>query len=72
MKSTSAKPRKAASVKTASPGGEPAQAVSNVEKVRQLIATAAYYRAQQRGFAAGHEQEDWLMAEQEINLSLSV
>jgi hypothetical protein len=30
------------------------------------IATAAYYRAQQRGFAPGHEFEDWLAAEREV------
>lgn len=32
-----------------------------------LIATAAYYRAEQRGFAPGHEVEDWLAAEQQID-----
>jgi Protein of unknown function (DUF2934) len=32
-----------------------------------LIATAAYYRAQKRGFQPGHELEDWLAAEREID-----
>jgi hypothetical protein len=32
-----------------------------------LIATAAYYRAESRGFAPGHETEDWLAAEREID-----
>ena len=32
-----------------------------------LIATAAYYRAQKRGFAPGHETEDWLAAEHEVD-----
>jgi len=32
-----------------------------------LIATAAYYRAEKRGFAAGYEDEDWLAAEREID-----
>jgi hypothetical protein len=32
-----------------------------------LIATAAYYRAQKRGFQPGHEIEDWLAAEREID-----
>jgi hypothetical protein len=32
-----------------------------------LIATAAYYRAQKRGFQPGHEVEDWLAAEREID-----
>lgn len=34
---------------------------------QQRIATAAYYRATQRGFAPGYELEDWLAAEQEID-----
>jgi hypothetical protein len=32
-----------------------------------LIATAAYYRAEKRGFLPGHEQEDWLAAERDID-----
>lgn len=31
-----------------------------------MVAEAAYYRAEQRGFAAGSEFEDWLAAEEEI------
>lgn len=30
------------------------------------IAEAAYYRAERRGFAPGHELDDWLQAEAEI------
>jgi hypothetical protein len=30
------------------------------------ISLCAYYRAQQRGFAAGHMWDDWLAAEQEV------
>lgn len=37
-----------------------------LEDHRQQIAEAAYYRAEQRGFAPGGEQEDWLWAEQEV------
>jgi len=33
----------------------------------QMIATKAYLRAEQRGFASGHEQEDWLQAEAEVD-----
>jgi hypothetical protein len=36
------------------------------EERRRMIAVAAYYRAEQRGFAAGHELDDWLQAEQDI------
>jgi hypothetical protein len=35
-----------------------------------LIAEAAYLRAQQRGFAPGHEIEDWLAAEAEVDAKL--
>jgi len=33
----------------------------------QWIAEAAYFRAQQRGFAQGHALEDWVAAEKEID-----
>lgn len=36
----------------------------------RLIAEAAYYRAQARGFAPGQEIEDWLQAEAEIDRML--
>jgi len=35
-----------------------------------MIATAAYLRAQRRNFAPGHELEDWLAAESEIDAAL--
>lgn len=31
-----------------------------------LIAERAYFKAEQRGFAPGHELEDWLAAEREL------
>jgi hypothetical protein len=34
--------------------------------VNNLIAEAAYYRAQQRGFEPGHELDDWIAAEAEV------
>jgi Protein of unknown function (DUF2934) len=34
--------------------------------IGSMIATAAYYRAVQRGFEPGHELEDWLQAEQQV------
>ena len=37
----------------------------------QMIATKAYLRAEQRGFASGHEQEDWLQAEAEVERLIS-
>jgi hypothetical protein len=41
------------------------------EERHELIATAAYFRAAQRSFVPGHELEDWLGAETEINFDLS-
>jgi hypothetical protein len=32
-----------------------------------LVATAAYYRAERRGFRPGHELEDWLAAERDVD-----
>jgi Protein of unknown function (DUF2934) len=34
---------------------------------RRRIAEAAYHRAEQRGFAPGYEDEDWLAAERDID-----
>lgn len=33
----------------------------------QRVATAAYYRAEKRGFSPGAELDDWLEAEREIS-----
>ena|SRR6185312_11626006 len=38
---------------------------------RAMIAEAAYLRAERRGFLAGHEEEDWLAAEKEVDALLS-
>lgn len=35
----------------------------------QSVAESAYYKAQQRNFAPGHEMEDWLAAERECILA---
>lgn len=37
----------------------------------RMIAEAAYYRAEHRGFQGGDPQQDWLEAEAEINRLLS-
>lgn len=37
------------------------------EARRRLIAEAAYYKAEARGFVPGFEETDWLVAEQEID-----
>ncbi len=40
--------------------------VTEVER-QALVAEAAYYRAEHRGFAPGHEIDDWAAAEQEVS-----
>jgi len=37
------------------------------EERQRWIATAAYHRAEKRGFAPGYEVQDWLDAEAEVN-----
>lgn len=36
-----------------------------------LIAEAAFFIAQERGFAPGHELDDWLAAEREVDQGMS-
>jgi hypothetical protein len=40
------------------------------EARRTLIAETAYLRAERRGFTPGHETEDWLAAEAEVDALL--
>lgn len=52
----------------------PSAACSNPSPVdaeirSRMVAEAAYYRAEARGFATGYELEDWLEAEAEIDQS---
>ena len=39
----------------------------DAETRRQMIEEAAYYIAQRRGFETGHELEDWLDAERDVD-----
>jgi len=40
------------------------------EEIYRLIQQSAYYKARARGFAPGHEVEDWIAAEREVKGSL--
>jgi hypothetical protein len=42
------------------------------EERRRLIAESAYLRAERRGFAPGHEADDWFAAEAEVDALLRV
>ena len=63
--------RKAAAAATATRRRKPVitRAV-NLEQRTALIAEAAFFRAEKRGFAPGHETEDWLAAEAEVDAKL--
>jgi hypothetical protein len=64
---TTASPRQPPEqLRSAAPGSMPANFDPSSSR-EALIATAAYYRAEKRGFAAGYEDEDWLAAEREID-----
>ena len=41
-------------------------AMPSAAELYEMIAEAAYYRAQKRGFTPGAEAEDWLHAETEV------
>lgn len=61
----------AQSANTTIPNGEAANTgvISAAERSR-MIAEAAYYRAQNRGFESGDPVGDWLAAEREIDTRL--
>jgi phasin family protein len=65
--------KKPAAKKAVAPATKPAgdkTAVSPLERWR-MIAEAAYYRAEKRGFVGGNPMEDWAEAEKEINARYS-
>ena len=42
----------------------------DAELRHEMVATAAYFIAEQRGFAPGYEEKDWLAAEAAIDKQL--
>jgi hypothetical protein len=53
------------------PLGSPTRARVTPDARRALIAQNAYHRAERRGFEPGHEDEDWLAAESEVDALLT-
>ena len=51
---------------------KPAAAELSDDDVRKQIARLAYRIAEQRGFAPGHEEEDWLTAEARVKADLGL
>ena len=47
--------------------GPEGAATFSPEERRRMIAEAAYFRAERRGFATGSEVDDWIQAETEID-----
>ena len=45
--------------------------IPNTEILESMVAEAAYYRANQRGFSTGNDLGDWLEAEKEIMVRIA-
>jgi hypothetical protein len=67
-KSSEPPPRKVAKTVTIKrkPKALAAPMAIDTADMSQMIATAAYFIAQQRSFAPGNEVSDWLIAEQQV------
>ena len=66
VKSAARPAKPAAPAKTAA-RRKAAPAVPSRDQRDAMVRMAAYFRAEQRGFAPGNEWEDWLAAEAEID-----
>lgn len=62
--------RAASPSKLSAPSGTTAGMGLTAEQRHDLIAKAAYLRAERRGFQGGSPEQDWLEAEAEIDASL--
>lgn len=69
VKKATTKKKSAAS--SASPKRSASKSVISPRERYEMIATMAYYRAEQREFAQGHDVEDWLECERIIDQMLS-
>jgi Protein of unknown function (DUF2934) len=56
----------------AAPAKSTSRAAVSADDRRAMVAEAAYLRAERRGFAPGHETEDWLAAEVEVDVLLKI
>ena len=71
-----ARPRARARVAEPQPAAAPAVAADaarclDAAQRYRMVATTAYYIAERRGFAPGHELEDWLAAEAAVAAALA-
>jgi hypothetical protein len=58
---------KAAIRKSTGTQSRAAIAAPSAAEREEMVRTAAYFRAERRGFAPGYEWEDWLAAEAEVS-----
>lgn len=70
IRTAATKPAAAPAIARATVRPKPARAAINGEDRYRMIAEAAYFRAEQRGFAPGHELADWLAAEIDVEALL--
>jgi hypothetical protein len=63
--------RKTAAPPRARKPAAPSKVAISEDVRRAMIAEGAYLRAERRGFAQGHEREDWLAAELEVDALLT-
>lgn len=60
--------KRTATKKSTSPSKPGASSIDITPEERwKMIAVAAYHKAEKRGFAPGHELQDWAEAEKEID-----
>jgi hypothetical protein len=64
-------PPQATAPRAAAPSAAAPKARVDAKERQRLVAEAAYYRAQKRGFAPGHEVQDWIAAEKEVDARLA-
>lgn len=62
--------KKAASAKAVREPKATATSIGESDRLA-MVQVAAYVRAERRGFAPGHELEDWLAAEAEVDAQLA-
>lgn len=54
------------------PPATPTRLIVHAGELHAMIAEAAYLRAERRAFAPGHELDDWLQAERDIEQALGL
>lgn len=63
--------KQATSTKPTTPASQKTKQSITEDERRHMIAEAAYYHAERRGFQGGSIDEDWFLAEAEIDTLLS-